>query len=141
LSSEIFVNSLEAVCSFPFITSAINCCRQYIRGYGTIALPADLLYSSVLLVPIRCLACMFLPWLLFTVTAHRGLVVNILEAVCSFPFITSAINHRRYIRGSNCIVSNFLQFRCINLPTSVYIVGIVVGVGIYLFKKVCVKKC
>jgi hypothetical protein len=24
-------------CSFPFITSAINCCRRYIRGYGTVA--------------------------------------------------------------------------------------------------------
>jgi hypothetical protein len=31
------VNSLEAVCSFPFITSAINCFRRYIRGYGTVA--------------------------------------------------------------------------------------------------------
>jgi hypothetical protein len=31
------VNSLEAVCSFPFITSAIKCCRRYIRGYGTVA--------------------------------------------------------------------------------------------------------
>jgi hypothetical protein len=35
--SGYIVNSLEAVCSFPFITSAINCCRRYIRGYGTVA--------------------------------------------------------------------------------------------------------
>jgi hypothetical protein len=26
-----------AVCSFPFITSAINCCGRHIRGYGAVA--------------------------------------------------------------------------------------------------------
>jgi hypothetical protein len=33
---EFDMPALEAVCSFPFITSAINC-RRYIHGYGTIA--------------------------------------------------------------------------------------------------------
>jgi hypothetical protein len=37
ISWTLVVNSLEAVCSFPFITSAINCFRRYIRSYGTVA--------------------------------------------------------------------------------------------------------
>jgi hypothetical protein len=31
------VKYLEAVLSFTFITSAIDCYRRYIRGYGTVA--------------------------------------------------------------------------------------------------------
>jgi hypothetical protein len=37
ISWTLVVNSREAVCSFPLITSAINGCRPYMRGYGTVA--------------------------------------------------------------------------------------------------------
>jgi hypothetical protein len=45
ISWTLIVNSLEAVCSFPFITSAINCCCQYI--HGTEPLPS---YQQLLIV-------------------------------------------------------------------------------------------
>jgi hypothetical protein len=53
LSWTLVVNSLEAVCSFPFITSAINFCRRYIREYGTVCL--DINNSSLLVAVVFCL--------------------------------------------------------------------------------------
>jgi hypothetical protein len=56
VSWTLVVNSLEAVRSFPFITSAINCCRRYIRGYGTVAwlstIPHCWFYADMSHVPV-----------------------------------------------------------------------------------------
>jgi hypothetical protein len=37
ISWTLVVKPLAAACSFPSITSAINCCRRHIRVYGTVA--------------------------------------------------------------------------------------------------------